>query len=83
MNLDEITQVVARRERELLAGPLTPERAEQLVTETLLLAAEVEEHRRVLQAELKSLDQQEQLALALGQALEPALGLAAIVDVAG
>ncbi|MCX6596073.1 MAG: hypothetical protein NTV70_06870 [Acidobacteria bacterium] len=83
MHLDEITQLVARRERELLAGPLTPERAQALARESLLLAAEVEEHRRVIIEELKSLGQQEQLALALGQALEPSMGRAVIVDIAG
>lgn len=83
MHLDEITQLVARRERELQDGPLTLERAQALATESLRLAAEVEEHRRVIVEELKSLDRQEQLALALGHALEPTMGRAAMVDVAG
>ncbi len=83
MHLDEIAQLVARRERELQDGPLTLERAQALATESLRLAAEVQEHRQVIVEELKSLDRQEQLALALGQALEPAMGRAAMVDVAG
>lgn len=83
MHLDEIDRRVLGREREILAGPLALERAQQLITEGLLLSAEIEEHRRVILKELESLDRQENLALALGQALEPSGGRAALVDVAG
>ncbi|MCX6594149.1 MAG: hypothetical protein NTZ56_21760 [Acidobacteria bacterium] len=83
MHLDEIDRRVLGREREILAGPLQQGRAQELITEGLLLSAEIEEHRHVILKELESLDRQENLALALGQALEPSGGRAALVDVAG